>query len=288
MVKNEIDMITRGKYLLPILCMGLLGGAVDAQDFDVKWKSTRMDGSRTGVVLSAADNVKESMGENRGKKYYAPNGKVYKCGTVPKVAKIMIDAQKDMVAVKQVVAYSPEAMTSHRPESALSDWFVDILIRSCGELTGKKVDVGFANFGGIRVDMPKGDVLLDDIMSMFPFKNKLCYLELKGSDIRVILEQMAREYWQVVGGVRCVSDKNGKLLSAEIGGQPLDDDKVYGVTTVDFLLNGGDGYSIAKNALDVKVLDVYVIDVVLPYVKKLTAEGKPVEYKADGRVQILK
>ena len=136
--------------------------------------------------------------------------------------------------------------------------------------------------------MPKGDVLLDDIMSMFPFKNKLCYLELKGSDIRVILEQMAREYWQVVGGVRCVSDKNGKLLSAEIGGQPLDDDKVYGVTTVDFLLNGGDGYSIAKNALDVKVLDVYVIDVVLPYVKKLTAEGKPVEYKADGRVQILK
>ena len=104
----------------------------------------------------------------------------------------------------------------------------------------------------------------------------------------MILEQMAREYWQVVGGVRCVSDKNGKLLSAEIGGQPLDDDKVYGVTTVDFLLNGGDGYSIAKNALDVKVLDVYVVDVVLPYVKKLTAEGKPVEYKADGRVQILK
>ena len=150
------------------------------------------------------------------------------------------------------------------------------------------MDVGFANFGGIRVDMPKGDVLLDDIMSMFPFKNKLCYLELKGSDIRVILEQMAREYWQVVGGVRCVADKNGKLLSAEIGGQPLDDDKVYGVTTVDFLLNGGDGYSIAKNALEVNVLDVYVIDVVLPYVKKLTAEGKPVEYKADGRVQILK
>ena len=69
MVKNEIDMITRGKYLLPILCMGLLGGAVDAQDFDVKWKSTRMDGSRTGVVLSAADNVKESMGELSGQDY---------------------------------------------------------------------------------------------------------------------------------------------------------------------------------------------------------------------------
>ena len=257
------------------------------QDFMVKWKKVRMDGSRTGVTVASSDNVKEAMGEVRRGKYYAPDGKVFKGGIVPSVAEIMIKSQSAMSEMKQVVAYSTESMTAHAPESALSDWFVDIMIRRCAELTGKKVSVGFANFGGIRVDMPKGDVLLDDIMSMFPFRNKLCYLELRGSDIRAILEQMARENWQVIGGVRCTASKDGRLLSAEIDGKPLKDDEIYGVTTIDFLLGGGDGYFIGKNAVEKQILDIYMIDVVLPYVKKLTAEGKPIEYHADGRVTIV-
>lgn len=274
------------KAALAMVFLSLPFSALDAGDFRVKWKRTEMDGSRTGVVLSGADNVEASMGKVNGRKYYAPDGGVYRNGAVPKVAKVMIDVQKDMAEVKQVVAFSPEKMVSHAPESALSDWFVDILMDKCAEITGKKVDVGFANFGGIRVDMPEGDVLLDDMMSMFPFRNRLCYLELKGSDIRVILEQMAGTGWQVVGGVRCIA-RDGRLVSAEIGGKPLDDDAVYGVTTVDFLLNGGDGFFIAKNALSCKILDKYVIDVVLPYVKSLTAAGKPVEYETDGRVKIV-
>lgn len=257
------------------------------QDFMVKWKKVRMDGSRTGVTVASSDNVKEAMGEVRRGKYYAPDGKVFKGGIVPSVAEIMIKSQRAMSEMKQVVAYSTESMTAHAPESALSDWFVDIMIRRCAELTGKKVSVGFANFGGIRVDMPKGDVLLDDIMSMFPFRNKLCYLELRGSDIRAILEQMAKENWQVIGGVRCTASKDGRLLSAEIDGEPLKDDEIYGVTTIDFLLGGGDGYFIGKNAVEKQILDIYMIDVVLPYVKKLTAEGKPIEYHADGRVTIV-
>lgn len=285
-VKNEIIMNILKSSLVAVSIVALSVSA-GAQDFTFEWKKTEMLGNRTGVEFANADNVKDAMGEVRGSKYMAPNGKVYKKGVTRKVAKIMIDAQPVMSDVKQVVAYSPEMMVKRPPESALSDWFVDILISQCSELTGKKVDVGFANFGGIRVDMPKGDVLMDDIMSMFPFRNKLCYLELRGSDLRVILEQMARQRWQVVGGVRCVSNRAGELLSAKIGGEPLDDNKIYGVTTIDFLLNGGDGYYIEKNAVNKIILDKYVIDVVLPYVKSLTAAGKPLDYHTDGRVQIV-
>lgn len=286
MVKNEIIMnVLKGSLVaVSLVAFSVYAGA---QDFSFEWKKTEMLGSRTGVKFANADNVKESMGEVRGSKYFAPNGKVYKKGVTRKVAKIMLDAQPEMADVKQVIAYSPEMMIKRPPESALSNWFVDILISQCSELTGKKVDVGFANFGGIRVDMPKGNVLMDDILSMFPFRNRLCYLELRGSDLRVILEQMARQRWQVVGGVRCVSNRAGELLSAEIGGEPLDDNKIYGVTTIDFLLNGGDGYCIGKNAVTTEILDKYVIDVVLPYVESLTAAGKPIEYHTDGRVKIV-
>ena len=128
---------------------------------------------------------------------------------------------------------------------------------------------------------------MDDILSMFPFRNKMCYLELRGKEIREVCEQMASTGWQVIGGARCVGSKSGKLLSVEIGGEPLDDDKVYGVVTIDFLLNGGDGYYLAKNAVSKTVIDKYIIDIVLPCVKKLTAEGKPLAYQTDGRVRIV-
>lgn len=286
MVKNEI--IVRALATGVAVLAALSVSAQDyRQDYRVEWTRTRMDGSRTGVEFASASNVKEAMGEVKGRKYYAPNGKVYKKGVTRKVAKTLLDVQPEMAEVKQVVAYSPREMVKHAPESELSNWFVDLLISQCEKFTGNKVDVGFANFGGIRVDMPKGDVLLDDIMSMFPFRNKLVYLELKGSDLRVILEQMARNRWQVVGGVRCKSTRDGRLISAEIGGEPLDDDRIYGVTTIDFLLGGGDGYSIGKNAVKTEILDKYIIDVVLPYVKELTAEGKPLEYHTDGRIQIV-
>lgn len=285
MVKNEIVM-NHIKILVTAGLLVLSASFAWSQDFSYKWKFYRMDASRTGVVTASADNVKEAMGEVRGKRYFAPDGRVFKKGSTPKVASIVIASQPEMAEVKEVIGWSPREMDVHAPECALSDWFVDALMENCEALTGKKVDAGFVNFGGIRVNMPKGEVLLDDILSMFPFRNKLCYLELKGKDIRNLLEQMAAGRWQVIGGIRCVADKEGHLLSAEIGGRPLDDDTLYGVTTIDFLLNGGDNFSIGKNAVNLQILDVYVYDIMIPYVKRLTAEGKPIEYSTDGRVKI--
>ena len=70
-------------------------------------------------------------------------------------------------------------------------------------------------------------------------------------------------------------------------GEPLDDEKVYGVATISFLLDGGDGYSIAKNALRLDIHPQIIIDVMLPYIKSLTAAGKNIEYSKDGRVVII-
>lgn len=265
--------------ILVSLCL-----CASAQEFT--WSSSPIDGSRTGVIASNADNVKEALGQMKGRKYVAPNGRKFRKGVTPEVASLLLAAQDEMKELKQVVAYSPKEMVREAPECALSDWFIDELMRAAEEKSGKKVDFGITNFGGIRVDMPQGDVLLDDIVSMFPFKNNLCYLELKGKDIRVILEYLAAHSWQCVGGARCVV-KDKKLVSAEIGGKPIDDEKVYGVATISFLLNGGDDLFVAKNALDLQIFDEYIIDVILPYVKSLTAQGKYIEYETDGRIQYL-
>ena len=273
------------KRLFLVLGLVLACTAASAQEYE--WRHVAMDGSRTGCISPSKDNVTEALGYFKGGKYIAPDGKVYGKNTATaKTARIVIDAQAKMARVKDVIGYSTEEMVVSYPESSLTNWFVDILMAKIQTLAGKKVDVGIANFGGVRVDMPKGEIILDDLLSMFPFKNQLVYVEHTGKEIRNILESMAEHRVQVLGGVRVVIEDN-KLISAEIGGEPIVDDKVYGLATISFLLAGGDGLTLQNNALSVTIFeDVDIIDAMLEYVYAETAAGRPIEYKTDGRVVI--
>ena len=271
------------KKIALIAFIALWGVSAVGQEYD--WHPVEMDGTRTGTSSPSKDNVAEAVGTFKGGKYIAPNGKVFKKrSTVGRTARIVMDAQPAMSRVKDVIGYSTEAMVVDYPESALSNWFIDILMARTEELAGKKVDVGIGNFRGIRIDMPQGDIILDDMLSMFPFKNQLVYVEHTGKQIRNILEEMAAGRFQVLGGVRVVAE-DGRLVSAEIAGEPIDDDKVYGLATISFLLTGGDGLSLADNALSVTVFENEdIIDAVLAFVNAETAAGRPIEYKKDGRV----
>lgn len=282
MVENEIIM----KKLLLILLLISFHVGMYAQTYS--WERKPMDGSRTGVTASHADNVRESFGKIKCHRYIAPNGRVFKKnkGTTYEVAKLLIDAQKTMAEVKTVIAHSPKAMVKAYPESELSNWFIDALMAECEKRSGEKVDVGIANFGGIRANMPEGDVLLDDILSMFPFKNNLCYVSIKGSYLREVLEQMAATKFQVLGGVKCVA-KDGKLLSATIEGKPIEDERYYGLATISFLLTGGDGFYLNRDAKQVRIFNDYIMDIMVPYVKQYGIEGRELEYHKDGRIQIL-
>ena len=276
------------KRISLIICL-LAMGSIAAAAQEYKWSYADVDGSRTGCTTPSKDNISQSIGTFEGSTYVAPNGTRHKKSTATaKAAKTVLEAQAPMARVKDVVGYSTEFMDKGFPESPLSNWLIDILIAKTEDLTGKPVHMGVTNFGGIRADMPQGEVILDDLLSMFPFKNYLVYLEHKGSTIRGWLEEMAQKYVQVLGGVRVVI-KDRKLVSVEINGEPLDDDKVYGVTTVSFLLEGGDGLFLAKDALSMtEFKDVDVIDAVLEHVHAETAAGRPIEYKNDGRVTIIK
>lgn len=281
MAQTELIM----KKLAFVASLMLCGFAAMGQEYE--WEAAQMDGSRTGTISPSKDNVTEALGEFKGGKYVAPNGKTFrKRSIVGKTASIVMAAQPEMARVKDVIGYSPKSMTVTYPECALSDWFVDILMARTEKLSGKKVDIGVANFGGIRIDMPEGDIILDDMLSMFPFKNQLVYVEHTGKQIRTILEEMAAGRFQVLGGVRVVAE-NGKLVEALVSGEPIDDEKVYGMATISFLLEGGDGLTLGHNALSVTVFENEdIIDAVLEYVHGETAAGRPIQYEADGRVVV--
>ena len=262
--------------LLTVLAgMVLFLAQLHAQEY--AWKTVPVDGSLTGCTASSADNIDKAIGVIRDDgSYYSPSGKRFPASSATaRVASIVIGAQSEMADLKKVIAHSTDAMPRKRYECALSNWFVGVVMDKVSSLSGKKCDVGICNFGGIRQGMPQGDVLLDDIQSMFPFKNYLVHLEMKGSELRKLFESMAQSVFQAVAGVHIeVVDK--KLVSVMIGGQPLDDAKVYDVATISFLLSGGDGLRLADGAVSVNQYDVLISDAVLEHINALTSEGQSI------------
>ena len=256
-----------------LLCLG-----VDAIAQDYSWKSAPVDGHMTGCRSATVEDASLALGTFRADgTYVAPSGKEFApSSSTAAVARVVMDAQPKMARVKTVIGHSAEEMSNYKKENKLSRWFVELVMDDVSSMAGKKVDVGICNFGGIRVGMPKGDIILDDILSMFPFKNNLVYLELKGHQLRKVFEGMAADKFQAVGGAEILVE-NKSLVSVMVGGEPLDDDRIYGVATVSFLLYGGDGLTLADGAENMVISDYIIVDMVLEHIAELTAAGKSLE-----------
>ena len=252
------------------------------------WTCHDIDASRTGVTAPNAYNVTQALGSLTDSCYTSPSGRVFPPSSCTyAAARDLIAAQPSMKHLKQVIGYSSEEMLRGGVNTKLSNWIVDHLREDVQRLTSRRCDVGIINKGGIRVDLPQGDVIMDDMVSMLPFRNYLCYVALKGKDLKALFDTLAAGGMQPVSGVKVVVSDN-KVESLLVGGEPVDDDKVYGVATIDFLLDGGDRINVAKNALEVIITDKMVIDSMLPYAMSYAQRGENIEYFTDDRIVFRK
>ena len=271
------------KAKLTALC--LLAAVSCSQGPRMEWKRVPMDGSRTGVVPVTAENVDTALGTFEDD-YIAPNGRHFTEGTTPEVAALLMDVQPKMAHLKEVVGHSARLLVNIRTECdlPLGNIVADALREKGSSYFKVPMDFAISNYGGIRNPLPEGAILMDDVEAMFPFKNYMCYAKVRGSNLQRLLEQLARtQAFQAVSGCK-VKVKAHELVEAEVGGEPIDPNRLYNVTTIDFLLSGGDGIAIGALAEDVVLTDVLVKDVMLEYFQKMEAAGQVVDGQKDGRV----
>ena len=271
------------KAKLTALC--LLAAVSCSQGPRMEWKRVPMDGSRTGVVPVTAENVDTALGTFEDD-YIAPNGRHFTEGATPEVAALLMDVQPRMAHLKEVVGHSARLLVNIRTECdlPLGNIVADALREKGSSYFNVPMDFAISNYGGIRNPLPEGAVLMDDVEAMFPFKNYMCYAKVRGNNLRRLLEQLAKtQAFQAVSGCR-VKVKAHELVEAEVGGEPIDPNRLYNVTTIDFLLSGGDGIAIGALAEDVVLTDVLVKDVMLEYFRKVEAAGKIIDGQKDGRV----
>lgn len=120
--------------------------------------------------------------------------------------------------------------------------FMADFMKTKGNEISENVDLGIINKYGLRRALPKGDITEGMIISMMPFNNFTVVLDILGKDLLDAFDVMAIINGNGVSeGVDITFDpETDKCVDVKINGKPLDPEKTYRVSTIDYLANGGD------------------------------------------------
>ncbi len=155
-----------------------------------------------------------------------------------------------------------------RAETNLGDFCADAFRIQSG------ADIAIMGGGGIRTSINAGNIKLRDILSVFPFGNSLCVLEVTGRQILDALEWGSHAVPGEFGGFMqtsgltyevhsyvessCTADENGmfsgvkgerRVKNVLVNGEPIDPEKTYTMAGNNYwLLSNGDGFTMFDGA----------------------------------------
>jgi 2',3'-cyclic-nucleotide 2'-phosphodiesterase (5'-nucleotidase family) len=169
-----------------------------------------------------------------------------------------LSKQLDVAIATTQVELDSRNPTVRTQEAAIGDLIADSMRTSTG------ADIAITNGGGIRggrVYPPGSTITRRDLMAELPFRNTIALLDISGRLIRAGLENgfsvlpRAAGRFPQVSGLDIVVDPSRpvgqRIVSATIGGKPLDDTKIYKLATNDFMARGGDGYEAFNNVTEI-------------------------------------
>ena len=108
--------------------------------------------------------------------------------------------------------------------------------------------VAIANGGGIRAPLAKGKITLGDMYTILPFDNNVVTMKVTGAKLKELIEHGINPDgfgWGQYSGLTVWYDsKTDKVSSMRLSdGTKVEDDEYYTLTSIDFLMTGGDGYN---------------------------------------------
>lgn len=256
--------MTRRKFFLRIIPFVISGGLWLLSACQTGYRITQVDGSRVEMTTAF-----DRSPDQEATTLLAP-----------------FKAKVDSV-MKPVIGKSALAMKPDRPESLLSNLIADVLKAASSRYTGKPAELAVINIGGLRNDLPQGNITYGDVYEILPFENSLCVLTMDGRSVNQLFEEIARSKGEGISGAKLVISEDGKLTGARIDGEKIDEDKLYTVATVDYLSEGNDGLTAFLLAKEKTCPDgATVRQIFLDYISAQTRQGKAITSDLDGRIRI--
>lgn len=190
-------------------------------------------------------------------------------------------------SMNEVLAYCPNTMRKGTPEALLSNFTADAVYDICTEYFGEEPDLAIYNNGGIRAEMPAGDVTRGTVYSIYPFDNTMTLIEIKGSDLLEAFNGIATYGGEPVSSSVKLTIKDKSVYSLEIGGEPVQNDRTYKVATINYLIDATNYLSALRNYTSRRESGVYIYELMSDYVKSLGDQGIQLSSQLDGRVTVI-
>jgi 5'-nucleotidase len=164
---------------------------------------------------------------------------------------------------------------AYRAESALGNFVADVIRGATA------ADVGLTNGGGLRADLPAGELTYGALFEALPFDNRLATMTLTGAELRELLRRNLGHDKGIlsVAGVTVKARCEGPALRVDLlrpDGSVVADTARLKVGTTDFLANGGDDFGPTMAERQPLFLEgPPVRDVVVEVLKERIAAGQP-------------
>lgn len=212
------------------------------------------------------------------------------------VLKAPLEELKKTVVGSSSVVLDGEREDVRYQETNLGNLIADSMAQKANELV-PGTTIAMQNGGGIRASINEGDVTLGEIHTVMPFANLLVTLDLTGEEIWQALEHSVSKVEAGAGQFMQVSGLQFKydvakpafdrvwsvnVMTAD-GYEPLDLTKTYSVATNAFVADGGDGYTVFKNAkTEGRIHELLIVDyeILTGYFEK----NSPVAPTVEGRI----
>ncbi len=174
-------------------------------------------------------------------------------------------------------------------ESAFANLIADAMREAVG------ADVALTNGGGIRGDTmyePGAQLTRKIVLSELPFGNVTVKLEITGKALLAALEngvakvESIRGQFPHVSGMSYVFDPaqpaGKRIVSANVGQQPLDPGATYTLATNDYVAKGGDNYDMLKGLK--RLIDTSAATLMATTVMQYIEAQGAIAPKVEGRI----
>jgi 5'-nucleotidase len=292
-VDDEVDVIVAGHTHQGVNTIIDGKRVVEAYSYGTAYADVDLTVSRkSGDVVDSTANIVTTWHFNRdGTPAIVPDPVVQ--GIVDRANAAVASIRNEVVGQASVDLTRTQgpARTTTSPggESNLGDVITDAMNWRADQLEGGTVDFAFTNAGGIRADIPAGEITRGEVIEAFPFQNTLAAVTLTGSQVEEVLEQGASGAHGMiqVSGLRFTYDPKlpagSRVTSITVTatGQALDPAASYRVVTNDFMFNGGDEYTTFKQETNPVIYSAELLsDTLVAYFR---AES-PVTQQIEGRI----
>ncbi len=142
---------------------------------------------------------------------------------------------------------------ARQQETNLGNLVADIVRRTTG------AQAALINGGSLRTGLAKGEITFRQIYAALPFNTYLVAVRMSGQLLLQTLEhgvsgvERGEGRFPQVSGLTFTFDRRKpvgqRIISATLGGQPIDPLQEYTVATLDFMAAGGDGYTAFAQAI---------------------------------------